>query len=226
MSQHNEVLPELDYTVPERKSSFKAYLFFKRVFDVFSSGLFLIIFCWLYLILAIAVKCSDGGPVFYKIKRVGLNGRDIYIPHFRTMQKNADELEFMLKPEQIRRYRKEHVLEDDPRLTKFGRFLRKTGLEKLPNVWAVFTGKMSIVGPYPAMRDELKVNYGRAINKLLSVKPGFIGWWNVAGESDSTYENGKRQNLELFYVKNCSLKLDMKIIFKYISSLFKKNKSE
>lgn len=198
------------------------YLFAKRTFDIISSGLFLIVFSWLYLILAIVVKCSDGGKVFYRHKRVGKNGKDIYIPKFRSMQKNADDLEHMLTQEQLEQYRREYKIEGDPRVTKLGAFLRKTSLDELPNVWAIFKGDISVIGPRPLMREEAEEKYGGDMKKLLSVRPGMIGWWAANGRSNTTYESGERQKLELYYVEHCSMWLDIKIIFKTIISVFKR----
>lgn len=207
---------------PRKGFRYGCYLFVKRAFDIFSSGLFLIVFCWLYLILALCVKCSDGGPVFYKHERVGKNGKTIYIPKFRSMKKNADRLEDMLTPEQLERYKREYKLDDDPRVTKLGKFLRKTSLDELPNVIAIFTGKISVIGPRPLMRSEVEEKFGKDADKLLSVKPGMIGWWAANGRSNSTYESGKRQRLELYYVDHCSVWLDIKIIFKTIIGVFKR----
>ncbi len=207
-----------------KRKGFKygCYLFVKRAFDIVSSGLVLIIFSWLYLILAIVVKCSDGGKVFYKHKRVGKNGKDIYIPKFRSMKKNADDLEHMLTPEQLEQYKREYKIDNDPRITKVGGFLRKTSLDELPNIWSIFKGDISVIGPRPLMREEAEEKYGDDMDKLLSVKPGMIGWWAANGRSNTTYESGERQKLELYYVDHCSIWLDIKIIFKTIIGVFKR----
>lgn len=207
-----------------RKTGFRygCYRFVKRTFDIVSSGLFLLIFSWLYLILVVVVKCSDWGPVVYRHKRVGKNGKDIYLPKFRSMKKNADKLEDMLTPEQLEQYKREYKLDNDPRITKVGNFLRKTSLDELPNVWAIFTGKISVIGPRPLMREELHEKYGEDAEKLVSVRPGMIGWWAANGRNNTTYESGERQKLELYYVEHCSCLLDLKIIFKTIGSVFKR----
>lgn len=199
------------------------YLFIKRTFDIVSSGLFLLVFSWLYLILAIVVKCSDGGSVFYRHKRVGKNGKTIYIPKFRSMKKNADKLEDMLTPEQLEQYKREYKIDNDPRITKVGGFLRKTSLDELPNIWAIFKGDISVIGPRPLMQSEVEDKYGEDAAKLLSVKPGMIGWWAANGRSNTTYESGERQKLELYYVDHCSLWLDIKIIFKTIWKVIKRD---
>lgn len=208
--------------IKRRGFRYRCYLFVKRAFDIFSAGLFLIIFFWLYLILAICVKCSDGGPVFYKHKRIGKNGKTIYIPKFRSMKKNADKLEDMLTPEQLEQYKREYKIDNDPRVTKLGKFLRKTSLDELPNIWAIFVGSISVIGPRPLMREEVDEKYGIYADKLLSVRPGMIGWWAANGRSNTTYESGERQRLELYYVDHCSAWLDIKIIFKTIISVFKR----
>ena len=217
-----ERVPEAKPFVPRRGAGYRCYLFFKRAFDIVASGLFLIVFSWLYLILAICVKCSDGGPVFYRHPRVGKNGKTIYIPKFRSMKKNADRLEDMLTPEEYAQYKREYKIDNDPRITKLGAFLRKTSLDELPNVWAIFTGAISVIGPRPIMQDEVKEKYGADAQKLLSVKPGMIGWWAANGRSNATYESGERQRLELYYVDHCSVGLDIKIIFRTILGVLRR----
>lgn len=199
----------------------KGYLFFKRTFDIVSSGIALLLLSWLFLILAIAVKCSDGGSVFYRHKRVGKGGKDIFIPKFRSMKRNADRLEHTLTPEQLEQYRREYKIDNDPRVTKVGHFLRKTSLDELPQLWSIFKGDLSVVGPRPLMREEVEAKYGEDAEKLLSVKPGLIGWWAANGRSNCTYESGERQKLELYYVDHCSAAFDLKIMFKTIGSVIR-----
>lgn len=221
--QVKPVYEGLDCTIKKRnRFAYFMYRFVKRTFDIISSGLFLIIFSWLYLILAIVVKCSDGGPVFYRHERVGKGGKTIKLPKFRSMKPNADRLEDLLTPEELEQYYKEYKLDNDPRITKVGKFLRKTSLDELPNVWAIFTGRISVIGPRPLMRAEAESKYGPAQAKLLSVKPGMIGWWAANGRSNTTYESGERQRLELYYVDHCSVWLDIKIVFKTIIGVFRR----
>ena len=197
----------------QRRKGFRygAYLFFKRTCDIVTSLLVLLVFSWLYLILLFAVFVSDGGKPVYRQKRVGKNGKTIYLPKFRSMVKDANNLEKYLTPEQLEQYRTEYKIDNDPRITKIGKFMRKTSLDELPNVWAIFTGKISVVGPRPL------------VQKLLSVKPGLIGWWAVNGRSNTTYTSGERQALELYYVDHCSFGFDTKIFFKAIGKVFKRD---
>lgn len=207
----------------KRGFTFGLYLFFKRCFDLVASTFVIVAFSWLYLILAILVKCSDGGKVFYKHKRVGKNGKDIYIRKFRSMVKDADKLSVQLSPEQRALYEREYKLDDDPRITRLGKILRRTSLDELPNVFAIFTGAISVVGPRPIMRDEAEEKYGKDMDKLLSVKPGMIGWWAVNGRNNCTYESGERQKAELYYVDHCSILLDIKIIFLTLFKVIKRD---
>lgn len=207
--------------VKKRGFRHACYSFFKRFFDILFSGVFLIAFSWLYLILAIIVKCSDGGKVIYKHPRVGKGGKLIYLPKFRSMKKDADDLKIMLTPEEYEKYLEEYKLDNDPRITKLGKFLRKTSLDELPNIWSIFKGDISIIGPRPLLKDELERKYGADKDKLISVKPGMIGWWAVNGRSDCTYASGERQKLELYYAENQSFGLDVKIVFKAFGAVFK-----
>ena len=198
------------------------YAFTKRTFDIVSSLLFLVVFSWLYLVLAVLVKCGDGGKVFYFHERVGKNGKTIRIPKFRTMKPNADKLADMLTPEQLEQYKREYKIDNDPRITRIGKFLRRTSLDELPQIWSIFIGQLSVVGPRPLMREEVEEKYGRDADRLLSVKPGLIGYWASHGRSNCTYESGERQKMELYYVDNRSVGLDIKIIFKTMIGVLKK----
>ncbi|MBQ9778188.1 MAG: sugar transferase, partial [Clostridia bacterium] len=173
--------------------------------------------------LAVMVKISDGGKVFYKHKRVGKNGKEIYIRKFRSMVKDADKIKVQLMPEQQKQYEQEYKLDDDPRITKLGRILRRTSLDELPNVFAIFTDAISVIGPRPIMRDEAQSKYGKDMEKLLSVKPGMIGWWAVNGRNNCTYESGERQKAELYYVDHCSIWLDIKIMFLTLVKVIKRD---
>ncbi len=210
---------------PQKRKGFKfgCYRFFKRFFDIFASFLALILLSPVFLVLAILVKCSDGGKVFYKHKRVGLDGKVIYITKFRSMKKNADKLLETLTPEQKAQYEKEFKIDDDPRITKIGNFLRKTSLDELPQIWDIFLGRISVVGVRPLVATELVEKYAEDTGKLTSIKPGMIGWWSANGRSNCTYESGKRSALELYYVEHCSVGLDIKIIFKTIFGVVKRD---
>lgn len=207
--------------VPAKKRY--VYRFTKRLLDIICSALFLVVFSWLFIIISLAVKLGDGGKVIYRHPRMGKGGKPIFISKFRSMKPHSDKLEDMLTPEQLEQYRREFKLDDDPRVTRVGRFLRKTSLDELPQVWDIFVGRLSVVGPRPVQEEELHEKYGSDAAKLLSVKPGMIGWWGVNGRSNVTYESGERQKLELYYVDNCSMLFDAKIFFKAIISVIKRD---
>ena len=189
------------------------YRFFKRFFDIFSSSIAIILLSPVFLILGIIVKCTSKGPVFYSHKRVGKNGKEIGVLIFRSMVKNADKLIENFSDEQKTEFQKCYKLENDPRVTKFGKFLRKTSLDELPQILNIFAGSLSFVGPRPITQKET-LRYKKDRDLLLSVKPGLTGLWAISGRSTLPYE--ERIKLELKYVKECSLWFDAKIFFKTV----------
>lgn len=199
----------------------RTYLFIKRVIDVVGSVLGLIVLSPIYLIIALAIKIDDGGKVFYKHKRVGKDGKEIFLYKFRSMKKDADDLENMLTPEQLEIFKTEFKIENDPRITKVGNVLRKTSLDELPQLLNILRGELSIIGPRPIVEEELE-NYGEDADKFLSVKPGLTGYWQAYARNDAVYASGERQKMELYYVDNRSLWFDIKIFFKTFSSVLKK----
>ncbi len=212
---------ETSITVGKRKY---IYLFFKRVFDVICSVLALIILSPVLLAVAILVKREDGGPVFYKHRRVGFHGAEIAIYKFRSMRVNADKLEDMLTPEQLAQYSKEFKVDNDPRITKIGNFLRRTSLDELPQLINILKGELSFVGPRPIMEKELLTYYpGEKGVRLLSVKPGLTGYWQAYARNNALYEDGERQKMELYYVKNHSFLLDLKILFATVGAVIRKS---
>lgn len=195
------------------------YDFVKRVFDIVCSLIGLIVLSPVFIILSILVKTTSEGPVFFAHKRVGKGGKTIKIYKFRSMVTNAEELIKQFTPEQKAEYEKNFKLENDPRITKVGNFMRKTSLDELPQLINILKGDISIVGPRPVMDVETKI-YGNYRNMLLSVKPGLTGFWAANGRSHTTYT--RRRAMEIYYVKNRSVLLDLKIIFKTFISVFKR----
>lgn len=195
------------------------YDFVKRVFDIVWSLIGLIVLSPVFIILSILVKTTSEGPVFFAHKRVGKGGKTIKIYKFRSMVTNAEELIRQFTPEQKAEYEKNFKLENDPRITKVGNFMRKTSLDELPQLINILKGDISIVGPRPVMDVETKI-YGNYRNMLLSVKPGLTGFWAANGRSHTTYT--RRRAMEIYYVKNRSVLLDLKIIFKTFISVFKR----
>ncbi len=195
------------------------YKYLKRMMDFLISLIALIVLSPIFLIIAILIKKESNGPVFFKHKRIGKNGKEIEIYKFRSMVENAEELIKKFTPEQKEEFEKNFKLENDPRITKIGKILRKTSLDELPQLINILKGELSIIGPRPVIKPELE-KYGNNREKFLSVTPGLTGYWAANGRSDTTYE--QRIIMELYYVDNISFKLDLKIFLKTIVSVIKK----
>lgn len=213
----------MDFEMQASSTEFQkkpVYDFFKRIFDLVFSLLAVVILSPVFLIIAIAIVAEDHGPVLYRAARVGQGGAPISVYKFRSMRKNADRLEDMLTTEELEEYHKNFKLEHDPRITKVGAFLRKTSLDELPQLLNILSGKLSLVGPRPVLQEETEL-YGENRELLLSCKPGLTGLWQARGRSNVTYEDGKRQALELSYVRNRSFSLDIKILFWTVGAVVK-----
>lgn len=204
----------------ENKSiSKKVYIVVKRFLDIVLSLVGLIILLPVFLVIAIIIKLDSKGPVFFVHSRIGEKGNPIGIYKFRTMVTNAEELIKKFTPEQKEEFEKNFKLENDPRVTKIGNFLRKTSLDELPQILNILKGELSIIGPRPIVQAELE-KYGDDKEKFLSVKPGLTGYWAANGRSDTSYE--ERIQMELYYVDNMSFWLDIKVFFKTILAVIKK----
>ena len=171
------------------------------------------------------IAVGDKKSIFYKQKRVGKNGKVIYIYKFRSMVYNADEVlnELLKDP----KYRKEwdinQKFENDPRVTKIGKILRKTSLDEIPQFINILKGDMSLIGPRPLVEGELDAHKGNSM-VYQSVRPGISGWWAANGRSATTYE--KRLELEYYYCQNCSLWLDIKCFFLTIAEVLFKRRAK
>lgn len=194
------------------------YDFVKRFADIICSAIGIILLSPFFIIISIAIKATSKGPVIFVHKRVGKNGKEIGIYKFRSMVMNAEELIKEFTPEQKAEFQKNFKLENDPRITKIGKFLRKTSLDELPQLFNVLKGDLSLVGPRPIIQKETEI-YGEYKKMLLSVKPGLTGFWAANGRSDTSYK--RRRAMEIYYVKNRSLLFDIKIILKTAVSVFK-----
>lgn len=200
------------------------YDFLKRTFDIFCSFFGLIVFSPVFLVITVIILSERTGKrVFYKQRRVGKNGKIIYIHKFRSMVEEADNVELWLSETQLSQYYKEYKISDDPRVTKFGKFLRRTGIDELPQLVNILKGELSLVGPRPIQESELEF-YGEDKELLLSVKPGLTGYWQVYCSDGISYHNHKRQDMELDYVKNRSVKWDLKICFATFGAIVRKAK--
>lgn len=188
----------------------------KRAFDIFFSLFVLIFFSPLYFLLAASIAISSPGPVFYIQQRVGKNRRRFGCIKFRTMVHNADEmLDDMMagSPGMQHEFESNFKLRDDPRVTGIGKFLRLTSLDEFPQFLNVLMGDMSVVGPRPLVPEELH-KYGNRIDKVLKIRPGITGLWQVSGRNDIPYP--QRVQIDVYYVNYRNLFLDLLVIFKTI----------
>lgn len=195
------------------------YRYIKRFMDVILATIALVVLSPIFLIIAIAIKIESNGPVFFKHTRIGKNGKIIKLYKFRSMVINAEELIKSFTPEQMKEYKENYKLTNDPRITKIGKFLRKTSLDELPQLLNIIKGDLSIIGPRPVVTDELE-KYGANTEKFLSVTPGLTGYWAANGRSCTTYK--QRMQMELYYIDNLSLKMDVKVFFKTIEAVIKR----
>jgi len=186
----------------------------KRVFDVLASAAGLILLAPVFLTVALLIKLTDGGTVFFGHKRVGRQGRPFKCWKFRTMVANANEVlvqHLAANPEAETEWLETQKLTHDPRITGIGKFLRKTSLDEFPQLWNVLRGEMSLIGPRPIVRSELD-RYGKDRRYYLLVRPGISGLWQVSGRSNTTYE--RRIELDRMYLENWSYAQDVKILLK------------
>ncbi len=193
------------------------YKFVKRLSDIIFSLAAIAVLSPLLVVITLVNLITLGCSPFYVHKRIGKNGKTIGILKFRSMVKDADKMIENFTPEQKKEWAENFKLKNDPRITPFGKILRVTSLDELPQLFNILKGDMSFVGPRPVVEKELKW-YGSNRDKLLSVKPGLTGWWACNGRNCVKYP--ERCDLELYYVDHASLILDIKVIFKTAASVF------
>ena len=184
----------------------------KRIGDIIFSLIVLTLGSPIFISIAILVKLSSPGSVFYIQKRVGRNYREFGCIKFRTMYKDADDLlpNLLEKyPLMRKEFEKDFKLRQDPRITKLGRFLRRSSLDELPQFFNVLKGEMSVVGPRPIVSNEI-IKYSLFMEEVISVRPGLTGLWQVSGRNNLSYK--KRVELDLFYARNRNFLLDLEII--------------
>lgn len=184
--------------------------FFKRFFDILFSGLALIILSPLFLIISIISLINIGHPVIFSHYRPGKNNKIFKFYKFRSMTNERDE--------------NGNLLPDEKRLTKYGKFLRKSNFDELPQLWNIFIGNMSFIGPRPKLVRDI-VFFNEEQNKRSVIRPGITGWAQVNGRNDSSWEATIKYDLEYINCKNMFW-MDIKIFFKTIGLFFKRNRSE
>jgi len=182
----------------------------KRLIDISLSVLGILLLIPVLLIIAVCIKLDDGGPILHFREIIGQHGRRFFALKFRTMRPDADA--YLAKhPELMRKYQQNMKLERDPRITKVGRFLRKTSLDELPQLFNVLVGQMSLVGPRIIHPSELP-RYGEWAHERLSVRPGITGLWQISGRQHTSYD--ERVLFDIRYIDNRSCVTDLTILLK------------
>lgn len=198
------------------KESRSVYDFFKRLMDVVLSLIAAIMLMPIFLIIAIAIKSESKGKVIFVQERIGYRGEKFKMYKFRSMVSNAEELKIKLldKNEMGGPMFK---MKDDPRVTKVGKFIRKTSIDELPQIFNVIKGEMSLVGPRPSLPNEVEKFDDWMLDRL-SVKPGLTCFWQVSGRNDISFDEWMK--LDIKYVKERNLFLDIKLILKTLLVFF------
>ena len=192
------------------------YKTIKRILDFVFSFLLIIFLIPLLLLIVIIIKINSKGPILFTQKRIGKNNITFYCYKFRTMHHESKYLlkEILIKnPNFKSEFSESRKIINDPRITKIGKFLRFSSLDELPQIFNVLTGDMSLIGPRPIVKSEIK-KYGNDFKKVFSNKPGISGLWQVSGRNKLSYN--KRVELDIFYSENISFRLDIKIFLKTI----------
>jgi undecaprenyl-phosphate galactose phosphotransferase len=197
--------------------------FLKRTIDIVLSALLLVLLSPFLIAIALIIKLTSKGPVFFSHERVGERGKLFKVLKFRSMYPDAQErLAKLLQndPKAKEEWERTRKLKNDPRVTPIGRFLRKTSLDELPQLINVLKGEMSLVGPRPVTKEEIEKYYGEFAQFYYMVKPGITGLWQVSGRNNLDY--AARVKLDTWYVSNWSLWLDLMILVKTIKAVLKK----
>ncbi len=201
------------------------YQLIKRVFDILFSLVLLAVLFIPLCIIAAMIMTVDGMHPFYTQERFKKDGKTFRIIKFRSMPENSEDPASSLTAEQLTRYYTEYKLENDPRVTAFGRFLRESSLDELPQLYNILTGDMSFVGPRPVVKRELEF-YGNQTAKLLSVQPGLTGYWQAFARNKARYETGERQAMEMYYIDHRGILTDLKILFRTVRTVLSREGAE
>jgi len=185
----------------------------KRLFDLLGVIIGGIAIMPFLLLIGLVIKLDSPGPVFYKHRRIAKGGKEFLALKFRSMVADADKQlsAFLEEPKHLNEWSNNHKIKNDPRITNFGRFLRRSSLDELPQLWNVLRGEMSLIGPRPIVKSEIS-KYGEAWEEVSRVLPGMSGLWQVSGRSDRGY--GERVALDKYYIQNWSMWLDGFILAK------------
>lgn len=202
------------------------YRFVKRLFDLVFSLLMSVL-----LLIPIAIVCalicleSPGNPLFAQ-NRIGKGGKTIKILKLRSMVADAGNVQKYLSPEQLHQWEVERKVDNDPRITKVGQFIRKCSIDEMPQFLNVLNGDLSVIGPRPITKDELEQHFSdEEKTELLSVQPGITGLWQATDRNAATFESGLRQKIELRYVRNRCFRMDWKCFTGTFGAMFAKKRT-
>jgi len=193
----------------------------KRLFDFVVASVLTISVLPLALVIALAVALETRGPIFFVHTRLGKNRHPFRLWKFRSMRPDADQVlaRYLAQhPELRREWHSTRKLKNDARVTRFGRWLRRSSLDELPQLWNVLCGTMSLVGPRPIVREEI-VQYGTALENYGRVLPGLTGLWQVSGRTNLSYH--RRVDLDAEYIREWSFALDLKILCKTVCAVLR-----
>ncbi len=219
MSRKKEAMVD---SLPYKKANWW-YRFVKRSFDIWVSLIAILILSPLYLLfIIINAIYTRGHPIFFD-KRIGKDHKHINVYKYRSMYYDAEtNVDKYLSKAQKKQWKKERKVENDPRITPFGRILRKTSIDELPQLFNILFGSMSFVGPRPITEGELTNNFTKEQQDImLSARPGLIGYWGVKGRSNVAFADGVRQKLELDYFKLRGIWFDLGLMFRVIPAVLK-----
>lgn len=213
--ENNTAVLERTQSAPSTRLGYRIA---KRIMDILLAGIGTVLAAPFILLIILAIKLDSKGPAFYIHHRIGKNGKPLRLYKFRSMYQNADEMFLRFTPEQKAEWEQNFKLREDPRITRVGKFLRRTSLDELPQLLNILQGNLSVVGPRPVVDEELE-KYGTNKTRFLSVTPGLTGYWQAFTRSDGTYED--RMAMELYYVNHANFWWDVKIILATVVSVLK-----
>ena len=211
-------IPEENKKVNSNRKNQRAYYVAKRGMDLVLASVGLACSLIPMACIAFLIRLESPGPAIYVHNRIGKNGKPIGLLKFRSMLLNAEDMIESFTPEQREEWEANFKLEYDPRITRIGKFLRRSSLDELPQLVNIIRGDLSIVGPRPVVTKELE-RYGENTEKFLSVIPGLTGYWQAYARSDCSYE--QRMAMELYYVENASFWWDVKIMFATVGTVLR-----
>lgn len=204
-----------DWIAPADNLFLRLDIFLKRQMDIALSIFGLLFFAPVFFIIAVLIKLSSRGPVFYQAVRIGKNQKSFYMFKFRTMSHDAD-LQLAKDMELKKTFELNYKLKDDSRVIRIGGFLRRTGLDEFPQLINIILGEMSLVGPRPILKEEMSKTYAR---ERFAVSPGLTGLWQIKGKNDTSYS--EKNELDRYYTRHRSLMMDLKILSCTIPAIIK-----